>query len=242
MSVIQQLIEYKKKQDFYPSLVGLVTNPFFIARRALNKNIKLLAPNITGEVIDIGCGRKPYRNLFQVSKYIGMDIEQSGHSHINEDIDVFYDGKTFPFENATFDNAICNQVLEHVFNPDEFLIETNRILKPNGYLLLTIPFSWDEHEQPFDYARYSSFGIRHLLLKHGFEVIEIKKTANNISAVFQLLNSYFYKITLTKNGFINLLIGIIYGLPINIVGSILGLILPKNNDFYLDNVILAKKI
>lgn len=242
MSLLNQLIEYKKKQDFHPGLLGLFINPFFFARWGLRKHIKDLAFHLSGEIIDVGCGRKPYKTLFNVSKYVGIDIEQSGHSHADENIDVFYDGKVFPFQDFAFDNAICNQVLEHVFNPDEFLTEIHRVLKPGGQLLLTVPFSWDEHEQPYDYARYSSFGLKHLLLKTGFEVIESRKSVNDVRAIFQLLNAYFYKATLTKSGIINLLIGILYSIPINLIGSLLGFILPKNNDFYLDNIVLAKKI
>jgi SAM-dependent methyltransferase len=66
-------------------------------------------------------------------------------------------------------------VLEHVFNPDDFLNEVNRVLKPSGKLLLTVPFVWDEHEQPYDYARYSSFGLRSLLEKHGFSIVKHEK-------------------------------------------------------------------
>ena len=58
---------------------------------------------------------------------------------------------------------MCNQVLEHVFNPDDFVREIARVLKPGGALLLTVPFVWNEHEQPYDYARYSSFGLRAFL-------------------------------------------------------------------------------
>ena len=70
---------------------------------------------------------------------------------------------------------LCNQVLEHVFNPQEFLGELGRVLARGGRLLLTVPFVWDEHEQPFDYARYSSFGLKALLEQHGFRVLQHRK-------------------------------------------------------------------
>ncbi len=71
--------------------------------------------------------------------------------------EFFYDGNHFPFNDATYDVVVSNQVLEYVFNPDEFLNEIFRILKPEGKVLLSVPFVWDEHLQPLDYARYSSF-------------------------------------------------------------------------------------
>lgn len=241
MTLIKRLKDIKKKEEFEPGFLGLFINPFYFARKGLFKNIFSFKSFISGRVLDVGCGKKPYYHLFTTTEYIGMDIEQSGHPHINEQIDVFYDGKTFPFVDHSFDNLICNQVLEHVFNPDTFLREINRVLKPEGYLLLTVPFVWDEHEKPYDYARYSSFGLTHLLKNHSFEIVEFRKSMSDIRVIFQLINTYLFKITETRSGIVNLFMVIIFMAPFNILGEILGLILPSNKDFYLDNIVLARK-
>lgn len=240
--MINTIKKLKKKEDFNPGLTGLFINPFFIARRGLYRNLKKMAPFLSGSILDAGCGRKPYKDLFTFSEYIGMDIENPGHSHKDEDIDVFYDGTHFPFAEERFDHVLCNQVIEHVFEPDAFLKEINRTMKTGGNLLLSIPFVWDEHEQPYDYARYSSFGIRYLLEKNGFEIVHHIKSVNSIAVVFQLLNVYIYKKTLTKSGAVNLLTTLVLISPFNILGTLLGMILPDNNDLYLDHIILAKKV
>ena len=108
-------------------------------------------------------------------------------------------------------------------------------------MLISIPFVWDEHEQPYDYARYSSFGIKFLLEKHGFEIIHQDKTNNGIEVIFQLINAYIYKKLCTKNKIIRFVVILCICSFFNILGSFLSLILPKNDDLYLDNVILAKK-
>lgn len=241
MSLVDTIKKIKHREDFFPGLIGLFTNPFWLARRGLVKNIAELANSLDGDLLDVGCGRKPYRELFKVKSYIGLDIENPGHSHENEDVDVFYDGKTFPFPDNSFDSILCNQVLEHVFNPDEFLSEIHRCLKPGGQFLLTVPFVWDEHEQPYDFARYSSFGLRHLLEKNGFEIIEQRKSVQNIAVVFQLLIAYIYKITKTRSFAVNVLLTTLLMLPLNLLGMLLGWLLPNNRDLYLDNLILARK-
>lgn len=81
-------------------------------------------------------------------------------------------------------------------------------------LLITVPFVWDEHEQPHDFARYTSFGLRHLLEKSGFEIIEHRKSVCDIRVVFQLLNGYIYKKTATKNGYINMFIAFFFNVSI----------------------------
>ncbi|HLY96658.1 MAG TPA: class I SAM-dependent methyltransferase, partial [Sideroxyarcus sp.] len=146
-----------------------------------------------------------------------------------------------PFQSREFDGIICNQVLEHVFEPDRFLQEMHRVLKPGGQLLLTVPFVWDEHEQPWDYARYSSFGLRSLLERNGFEVVVQEKTNADVRALFQLVNAYLYKVLWTRWSTLNLLICAIVMAPFNILGALLHRLLPPNNDLYLDQVVLARK-
>lgn len=236
------LQKYILKQGFNPDFLGLFINPFFFARRGLYINIKKYSSEIKGIVLDVGCGRKPYRSLFNVESYIGMDIDNEGHDHTNEDIDIFYDGVFFPFCENFFDSIISNQVFEHVFEPDIFLIEIKRVLKPKGKLLLTVPFAWDEHEQPNDFARYSSFGIKYQLEKNGFKIVKQSKSVNDIRVIFQLLNMYIYKKLKSKNKYINVIISVLFISWLNILGQIVSFLLPKNDDLYLDNIILAEKI
>ena len=228
------------KEQFEPSFIGIFLNPFFIARRGLLKSIKELGKEITGKTLDVGCGTKPYEKFFNCQEYVGLEIETT-INRVKKQADYFYDGKKFPFENGGFDSVVTNQVLEHVFNPDEFLSEINRVLKKDGKLLLTVPFVWDEHEQPYDYARYSSFGLKSLLEKHGFELIKHHKSVNDFGAVIQLMNAYLYKITY-RIPLVRQLTTITLGSIINFLGIIISKLLPKNNDLYLDNIILARKL
>jgi SAM-dependent methyltransferase len=137
---------------------------------------------------------------------------------------------------------LSNQVFEHVFNPNEFLKEVNRVTKMGGVFLMTVPFVWDEHEQPYDYARYSSFGLKHILSENGFEIVQHKKSNNGVEVIFQLINAYLYKITTTNFFYLNVIITLVLMAPINIIGLFLSKILPRNNDLYLDNIVLSTKI
>lgn len=225
---------------FEPTLIGVFVNPFYIARISLLKEIQKLGSEISGKTLDVGCGTKPYKKYFASSEYVGLEIEEQTNDQIKQ-ADVYYDGKHFPFENAEFDSLLSNQVLEHVFNPTEFLSEINRVLKINGKLLISVPFVWDEHEQPYDYARYSSFGLIHLLQQHGFEILKSEKSVNDFRIFAQLLNAFIYKIV-RKNKIIKQLFTFFVMSLISLIGVVLGKILPKNDDLFLDNVILAKKI
>lgn len=227
-------------EQFEPGILGLFVNPFYFSRKELFRLISRFAGHIQGRILDVGCGQKPYKHLFKDSEYVGLEIDTFENRKLKK-ADCFYDGEIFPFQALEFDSIICSQVLEHVFNPDKFLSEIVRVLKADGKLLLTVPFVWDEHEQPFDFARYTSYGLRFLLTRHGFEVIELRKSAADVRTIFQMINVYLYKKTATRHGFVNAIITAILMSPFNILGSLLWKLLPSNFDLYLDNVVLARK-
>ena len=115
-------------------------------------------------------------------------------------------------------------------------------MKSSGMICMTIPFVWDEHEQPYDFARYSSFGIKSLLEKHGFHVQKQMKSVNDIRVIFQLSSLFIFKKLVTRSSIINHLMILLLISPLNIIGTLINFILPMNQDLYLDNIILAKKI
>lgn len=230
-----------QRQSFFPTWIGIFVNPFYFARAGLAKAIGRHASALSGKLLDIGCGSKPYQRLFHVEEYLGLDID-SEHSRMRDIADYFYDGGIFPVASESFDSALCNQVLEHVFNPDLFLSEIHRILRGDGKLLLTVPFVWDEHEQPFDYARYSSFGLRALLEKNGFRVIQHEKIGADASTLFQLMNAYLYKISAGWQKHVRFVFTVIVMGSVNLFGLAAAKVLPKNPDLFLDQLVIAEKV
>jgi SAM-dependent methyltransferase len=237
---MQGLRRYLREQQFNPGFAGLWLNPFYHARRALFRTVKQLAPQLDGRILDVGCGSKPYKELFPTGDYVGLEID-TPENRAKKRADYFYNGQVFPFPDQSFDAIVCNQVLEHVFTPDLFLEEIVRVLKPGGQLLLTVPFVWDEHEQPWDYARYTSFGLKSLLENNDLDVVEQYKLNADIRVLFQLVNAYLYKVLWTRYPVVNLLACVAIMAPFNILGALLYRLLPANPDLYLDQVVLARK-
>jgi SAM-dependent methyltransferase len=236
----KSLLSLYNRQMFFPGWLGVFINPFYFARSGLYGAMIEFAPKLNGRLLDVGCGTKPYQQLFRVNSYVGLDIDSS-ISRQRGVADYYYDGKLFPFADDSFDSILCNQVLEHVFNPDEFLGEIMRVLKPGGKLLLTVPFVWDEHEQPNDYARYSSFGLRALLEKQSFKVVQHNKIGADASILFQLTNAYLFKVTQNLPGIFQLLFTASVMALVNLMGIIARRLLPNNPDLFLDHIVLAEK-
>lgn len=241
MTTGEMLKSLYEEAQFRPGPLAVFVNPFYFARKGLYRHIRALATEIRGKTLDVGCGRKPYESLFPSSEYVGLEID-TPENRKHKKADVFYDGTVFPFAEAEFDSVVVNEVFEHAFDPDGFLSEVHRVLKPGGALLMTVPFVWDEHETPADYARYSSFGLSAILQRHGFRVETLRKSVNDIRVVFQLITGYIYKKTVTRSSLVNLLLTLLLIAPFNLLGEILGTLLPRNNDLYLDNVVLARKV
>ncbi len=238
--MIAAAFRFAHAQSFHPSLAGVFVNPFFLARRALRREIAAAGPELHGRLLDVGCGSQPYRDLFPACPYTGLDIDSPRTRQLGV-ADAFYDGGRFPFDDAAFDSVLCNQVLEHVFNPEDFVAELCRVLKPGGRLLLTVPFVWDEHEQPWDYARYSSFGLRALLERHGFKVLRQRKLLADASLLFQLAIAYLYKVLPARSGTASLLVCALLFSPLSLLGLLAGILLPNNDDLFLDQLVIAER-
>lgn len=218
----------------------MIANPFYLARSGLLRELQEFFPELTGEILDVGCGTKPYRAFIPATRYVGLDIDNP-ETRRRGFADLFYDGTSFPLGDASFDGVLCSQVFEHVFRPRDFLAEIHRVLRPGGRLLLTVPFIWDEHEKPVDFGRYSSFGLRAVLTEAGFEVVASRKSLADARALFQLWNAYVYKVSRSRHRALNALVTVGCMAPVTLLGLTLGRLLPRCDDLFLDNVVLARK-
>ena len=122
--------------------------------------------------LDAGAGRAPYRGLFAHARYETADfLAVKGKKYVAPD--YVCDLVEIPVEDARFDHVLLTQVLEHIPEPARVVAELHRVLKPGGTLWLTAPLFYAEHERPYDFFRYTQFGLRHLLESAGFEVLEL---------------------------------------------------------------------
>jgi SAM-dependent methyltransferase len=139
-------------------------------------------------VLDLGAGNAPYRELFGHTRYQTNDWTQSLHTGALA-ADIVAPADALPVADSSFDLVLCTQVLEHVPEPSRVLEECRRLLVAGGRLAITVPLLWELHELPYDYYRYTSAGLRHLLEKSGFQEIEIEARSDGFSAVAQLMRN-----------------------------------------------------
>jgi SAM-dependent methyltransferase len=133
----------------------------------------------------------PYREYIlqnsRVQAYVGLDIETALEYDKNVKPDYTWDGRVMPFENDDFDGCIAIEVLEHCPEPEVFLKEVYRVLRPGSSFFFTVPFVWNLHEVPHDEYRYTPFALERHLRNSGFKEIEIKATGGWHAALAQMM-------------------------------------------------------
>jgi SAM-dependent methyltransferase len=142
-----------------------------------------------GRLLDVGCGLRPYEKYFPKQIYVGLDAGRSGRSATEKRADVYYDGARFPFDDSTFDVVLFTEVLEHCREPDAVFGGIVRVLAPGGIVLLTVPFIWGEHETPFDFQRYTLYGVEEIFTRHGLRMLEGKRLMPGVDAVETIVRS-----------------------------------------------------
>lgn len=216
----------------------------FIVMKYLVHDLSNVIPAYAhGHVLDIGCGNKPYETLFsgKIESYTGCDVVQSD---LNK-VDVICEAINLKFENEKFDTVFSTQVIEHVEDPFKMLSEAARIMKSGGNIIVSAPFCWELHEEPYDFYRYSKYGLRTMFEKNGLEIIEIKANGGKWAAIFQMNINMIYSTFKKKTFFRRILKGIFINARLTSLINKFGCFLDrKYHDelLTLNYVIVAKKL
>lgn len=210
-----------KKLQTIKNLLRYTIEPTSIEFRSTRKALVRARSFLTkGSFLDIGCGNKPYQDLFASlsTRYIGMDYPDAVYD--NKFIDFVGSGLHAPVKSGSFDTLLSIQVLEHVPDPGTLISESARILKTGGVLVITAPFIYSLHSQPHDYFRYTTYGLQQLLKTH-FEIIDLSKKAKFFASLIQMLILHFWNpVKRIKNP----LAYIAIGMPTLLVTNILQII------------------
>lgn len=156
---------------------GLAGSEGFWERSALGlsllQNLKTVFTSeyLHGRLLDAGAGKLPHR--FLVGK-LGVEYTSLDFKKTHPELDVVADIQAMPLPDASFDSAICIEVLEHVPNPEKALRELFRVLKPGGKLVFSVPHFLYLHNEPYDFYRYTKYGLQELARRAGFRVVLIK--------------------------------------------------------------------
>lgn len=167
----------------------------------------MFAGYVKGKIMEVGCGIGSITSLY-VGKFdvTCIDISTEYIKIINKRFSEFknFHAMTFDieqcdskiFEEASYDTIICSNVLEHIRNDFSALLNMNRLLKPDGILILLVPamnFLYNNMDKTVGhYRRYTTKKINPLLQNAGFK-IEKQFYINLIGAVGWFTSGKIFK-------------------------------------------------
>lgn len=144
-----------------------------------------------GDLIDIGCGTVPFYGTYRSSVQTVTCIDWGESLHENSHVDQLVDlTRTLPYANDSFDTLVLSDVLEHIPNPHDLWKELYRIARPGSTVFCNTPFYYWLHEEPHDYFRYTSHGLRRLCKDAGFNVLELVE----VGGLPEVLSDIFAKV------------------------------------------------
>ena len=149
-----------------------ILSPIYLTHSFISKAISAKLDCFNGKLLDVGSGNSPYSLIFKdrISHYISMDYLPILNGEGCSKPVIYSNGKKIAVKSNSIDSILCTQVLEYIDFPDEFLREFHRVIKPDGKVIITVPFMYPVHHKELDFFRYTDLGIKKILERNGFQV------------------------------------------------------------------------
>lgn len=163
-----------------------ISNHHYISLSQLNKWISTRAlPHVKGVTLDYGCGGQPYREWIEsrASRYIGADVAAA--ADVSLDVEIV-PGQPLALADGSIQTIFATQTLEHVYDIETYLKDCLRLLCVDGSLILSVPMQWRHHEEPFDFWRFTRYGIERKLTDIGFVIEEMVPCGGVYSLLAQI--------------------------------------------------------
>lgn len=154
-----------------------------------------ISQHVNGLLLDVGCGIKLESFKPKVKRYIGLEYPDSSRINDRQQVnknDIYGTALDLPFRDASFDTVVALSLLEHLSDPQRAVNEAYRVLKRGGTFAATVPFMNRIHLAPYDFFRFTIYGIRHIVETSGFEVIKIEDGGGMWKMLGARLAGYIY--------------------------------------------------
>ncbi len=157
-------------------------------RKLLYEELEKMTLN--GSILDIGGARRSgYHELIKGDHSIKVNnLDEAEENDLSFNLE-----EPFPLPDAQLDSILCINVLEHIFNYQNVLNESYRILKKDGQLVIAVPFLIVVHPSPNDYWRYTDQTLEKICKQSGFSEVEIKPIGYGVFGAGYSLRHNLYR-------------------------------------------------
>lgn len=140
-------------------------------------------------ILDAGAGEQQFRKFCSHLTYVSQDFAQYKPDEVRAglqmekwdygNLDLVCDIASIPEPEASFDAVMCTEVFEHIINPREAIKEFSRLIRKDGYLVITAPFSSLTHFAPYHfYTGFNRYFYETELAANDFKILEIQPNGN----------------------------------------------------------------
>ena len=143
----------------------------WLAHHKLIRSLERVCDEIHGELLDVGCGSRPYAPLLapRVRHYWGVDLPGSSALDPDDAPDVWARAEMLPVRSGSMDVVLGLAMLSYLQVPDLMLIEARRVLRPGGVVVIEFLAMGPPWNAPYDYWRFTRYGAEVLLRRNGFD-------------------------------------------------------------------------
>lgn len=192
-------------------------------------------------VADIGCGEQPLRALIESSgaQYVGIDVVQNATGTV----DTIAPITDIPLADECFDLIVCTEVLEHVSHTREAMMEIARLLAPGGRAILTTPFCYPLHEEPYDFVRLTPHQFRAIVADAGLMVEDLATTGNELEVIATVIDNMWSRLRPGRRGPLLRGTTVVTRLLVNSVTAALSMLVGRHlpGRYYLGTMCMARR-
>jgi SAM-dependent methyltransferase len=124
-------------------------------------------------VLDVGCGRQPFRKTLESLgySYTGIDVQQNPENTVDVICAIDEPLPEWLISCGPFHFVLCTEVMEHVADWDRAFKNLAALMEQGGRLLITCPYFYLLHEEPYDFWRPTLHALRYFGSRAGFRIL-----------------------------------------------------------------------
>jgi 2-polyprenyl-3-methyl-5-hydroxy-6-metoxy-1,4-benzoquinol methylase len=188
-----QLGPYYKSEEYVShsnTKKGFINSTYqYVRKYTLLKKLQLVSKYYrTGKILDIGCGTGEFLNTCKLAKWdttgIEPDVDARNMAISNFGLNVKPESEINSLQDASFDIISMWHVLEHVPRLNERLDDLNRLIKPNGVIIVAVPNcdsfdakfyreNWAAYDVPRHLYHFTPKDIELLFKNHGLKMYKV---------------------------------------------------------------------
>lgn len=143
-------------------------------------------------VLDVGCGNQPLRGRLEALGFLYTGLDVAPGSRRAPEVVAAIDERLpdHPELREGFPFVLCTEVLEHVADWDQAFRNLFALTRPGGECLVTCPFFYRLHEEPYDYWRPTLHALTVAGRRAGFDVAIARKAGDSRDVLGTVLGTF----------------------------------------------------